>query len=468
MRIPQQPAAWIPGWARSAIFYHIYPLGFFGAPRKNDHQGQPEPRLADLRRWVDHLAGLGVTALYFGPLFESGSHGYDTVDYFSIDRRLGDLALFREVLGELHGRGIRVILDGVFNHTGRGFFAFRDIQDKGRESRYAGWYHIDWAGDSPYGDGFAYRGWDGHAALPVLNHANPDVRSYLFEVARMWLADVGVDGWRLDVAYEIGPEFWWEFRRVCKAARPDCFLVGELIHGDLRKWAAPDLLDGATNYQLYKAIHSSLNGRNFWELGAVMDRAVHAEWGLYRDIGLLNFLGNHDVTRILSLLDNPAHVYPALIFLLTAPGIPCLYYGDEVGMRGRKQDGDAALRQPMPATREEWPDADGNLYRAVAALASIRRSHAALTYGRYATLSASATSFGFLRAHSREAAVIALNSGSAPDHLDCPVGKEGIPDGTLFRDVLNLGGGDSFTVRGGSLRIEDVYPGWGRVLVSGG
>jgi len=455
----------VPNWARDAVLYHIYPLGFLDAPPHNDRSQPPVPRLADLRRWYDHISGLNVTAILFGPLFESTSHGYDTVDYFTIDRRLGDNTLFRQMVDELHARGLRVILDGVFHHTGRDFFAFRDLREQGRASRYADWYHVNWFSDSRYGDGFAYDCWEGHESLPRLNLGNAEVRRYIFEVARMWLTDMDADGWRLDVAYAVDPAFWWEFRRVCKAAKPDCFLVGELIGGDYRTWVAPDLLDAATNYQLHAAISPSFNGRDFTALRAAIERAVDTEVGLYRDIALVNFLGNHDVTRILSQLADPHHIYAALIFLLTAPGIPCLYYGDEVGMRGRKEEGDAALRRPMPAPDAPWPDVGRDLYRETARLVAIRRAHPALSEGRYATLHAVGSAFAFLRQHVREAAVVILNGGAEPISLTLPVGVEGIPDGTTFYDVLNEGDGN-FTVQGGTLRVRDVYPAWGRVLIA--
>ncbi len=456
----------VPEWARDAILYHIYPLGFLGAPPHNDRSQPPVPRLAELRRWYDHISGLNVTAILFGPLFESTSHGYDTVDYFTLDRRLGDNTLFRQIVGELHARGLRVILDGVFHHTGRDFFAFRDLRERGRASPYADWYHVNWFSDSHYGDGFAYDCWEGHESLPRLNLGNAEVRRYIFEVARMWLADMDADGWRLDVAYAVDPAFWWEFRRVCKAAKPDCFLLGELIGGDYRTWVAPDLLDAATNYQLYAAIGRAFNEGDFSVLRAALERAVDAEVGLYRDVALVNFLGNHDVTRILSLLREPRHIYPALIFLLTAPGIPCLYYGDEVGLAGRKEEGDAVLRRPMPAPEAPWPDAGRNLYRETARLVAIRRAHPALNTGRYATLHAEGGAFAFLRQHVRETAVVILNGGAEPLGLTLPVGMEGIPDGTPFQDVLNADGA-TFVVRDGVLHVEGIYPAWGRVLVTG-
>ena len=461
----RESSGWPPEWARRAIFYHIHPLGFFDAPPVNDRSSAPVPRLAELRRWYDHIAGLGVTAIYFGPLFESLTHGYDTVDYFQVDRRLGDIALLRQIVDELHGRGVRVILDGVFNHTGREFFAFQDIRRNGRASRYQDWYFINWAADSDYGDGFAYEYWADDRGLPRLNLDNPNVRAYFFEVARMWLGDVGVDGWRLDVAYEIGPSFWWEFRRVCKEVRPDSFLVGEMRGGDYRKWVAPDLLDSGTNYQLYRAIGNSLNRADYRELRSVMERAHHPEWGVFNDLVLFNFLGNHAVTRILSRLNDPRHVYAALILLMTAPGIPCLYYGDEVGMQGRREDGDEALRQPMPFPGEDWPDRERYLYTQIARLAAIRKEHPALIEGRFAVLEAADTVFSFLRKSPQETALIALNSGGAEAALRLPVGREGIPDGVAFRDVLDPAGG-SYTVEGGHLTIEKLWPGWGRILIA--
>jgi cyclomaltodextrinase len=464
MRNPYQQS-WVPGWAREAIFYHIYPLGFLGAPPQNDPEGEPVPRLADLRKWYDHIAGLGVNAIYFGPLFESVRHGYDTTDYFQIDRRLGDVALFRQIVGELHERGIRVILDGVFNHTGREFFAFRDIREHGQDSRYAGWYHVDWSGESSYQDGFAYECWEGHQSLPRLNLDNPDVRQYIFEVCRMWLGDVGVDGWRLDVAYEISPDFWWEFRRECKRINPDCLLLGEMIYGDYRTWVAPDLLDSGTDYQLYKAFWSSLNDANLWELKYALERAYHSEVGVFGELTLLNFLGNHDVTRILSKLEDPRHIYVALIMLFTVPGIPCLYYGDEIGLTGRKEEGDQALRRPMLPPDAEWPEQSGHLYREMARMVALRKRLPVLSYGRFAALEVTDTQFSFLRMKDNQVAVVALNAGDEEVAMAIPVGREGVGDGTRFRDALEPDA-QTFTVTDGKIEIEPLWPYWGRVLVS--
>ena len=212
-------------------------------------------------------------------------------------------------------------------------------------------------------------------SLPKLNLDNPAVREYIFDVARMWIGDVGIDGWRLDVAHEIDPQFWWEFRRVCKAVKADCFLLGELVAGDYRRWVAPDLLDSGTDYQLYAPLYRSFNDANFFDLKAAIERSAHAEYGVYRDLILTTFLSNHDVSRIATQLDNPRHTYAAHILMLTLPGIPMIYYGDEISVLGHKDDGDFALRLPMPAP-DDWPEQGENLYRVVRKLITIRRQNA--------------------------------------------------------------------------------------------
>ncbi|KAK3269464.1 hypothetical protein CYMTET_22097 [Cymbomonas tetramitiformis] len=271
----------LPEWAENAVFYQLYPLGFFGAPTLNDLAPTPVPRLAKLREYYGYFKDLGVTAVYFSPLFESDTHGYDTADYFQIDRRMGDVALFKEIVDELHSHGMRVVLDGVFNHTGRRHPAFVDVMEKGPHlSEYANWYTVgarpdDYEGWCEIPDeehGFSYDCWEGHAMLPKLNHAEPAVREHIFEVARFWLKEIGVDGWRLDVAHEMSPDFWREFRTVCMEANPDCLLVGEMIHGNYNNWVGNDRLHSGTNYQLSRAIWHSVLTQNFDELSCALLR----------------------------------------------------------------------------------------------------------------------------------------------------------------------------------------------------
>ena len=413
--VPPKPEdVWLPEWAQQSVFYHIYPLGFFEAPFENlSHDTPVTPRLAKIREYYDHFEQLGITAIYLSPIFESDTHGYDTLDYFTVDRRLGDNALFKEIVDELHERGIRVVLDGVFNHTGVNHHAFVDLCVNGpAASDYAGWYHVgarttdysgwcevDWdavdgmanfAHDKHFqavgrggarggedaskgSSGFAFDCWEGHSSLPRLDHSNRAVREHIFDVARFWLCEMG-----LDVAHEIEPEFWQEFRSVCQAAKPDSVLIGELIHGNYNKWTDNHLLHTGTNYQLQKPIWSSLKDRNYYEL----KNALLRESALYSRLTLMTFVGNHDVTRITSQVNDRRHVMLAHAFMLFARGIPCMYYGDEILMEGAAIEGsperDFPLRRPMP---EVISDEGKHSLAMTGYLVRVRKSVAALYSG---------------------------------------------------------------------------------------
>jgi glycosidase len=256
-------------WARDAVFYHVYPLGLCGAPPGNDGCGAVVPRLAQLHGWLDHWNALGVTALYLGPLFESSSHGYDTADYFRVDRRLGDDDTLAAFVAACHARGIRVILDGVFHHVGRDFWAFRDLQAHGESSAYRDWFAgVDFSRRSVRGDAFAYETWRGHDALVKLALAHRPVREHLLDAVRHWFARYDVDGLRLDVAESIDPDFLRELASVCRATRPDCWLLGEMIHGDYGRLS---MLDSVTNYVAYKGLWSSHDDRNYFEVAYTLD-----------------------------------------------------------------------------------------------------------------------------------------------------------------------------------------------------
>ena len=333
----------LPEWANDAVFYQIFPLGYFGAPTVNDQSAKMVPRLKQIRDHYKHFQELGIDAVYFSPLFESGTHGYDTFDYFEIDRRLGDVKLFKQIVKELHEIGIKVVLDGVFNHTGKGHFAFQDLMKNGAsDSEFANWYHVgvrrwDYEGwcDAKTGSSFSYDCWEGHPVLPRLNLDEPAVRNHIFDIAKFWLEEVGIDGWRLDVAHEIEPDFWREFRKVCDSVDKDCLTVGEMIHGNYNDWVGHDRLHSGTNYQMSHATWHSLNEHNY----EYFYNALRRENNLFNGLKLVNFLGNHDVKRIASNLDNPAHYTHAMVVLTLMKGIPCLYYGDEFGMEGTPEDG---------------------------------------------------------------------------------------------------------------------------------
>ena len=334
----KENTSYLPEWANDAVFYQIFPLGYFGAPTVNDGKSKVVPRLANIRNHYKHFQELGIDAVYFSPLFESGTHGYDTFDYFEIDRRLGDVKLFKEIVKELHEINVKVVLDGVFNHTGKGHFAFQDLMKNGAsDSEFANWYHVgvrrwDYEGwcDARTGSSFSYDCWEGHPVLPRLNLAEPAVRNHIFDVAKFWLEEVGIDGWRLDVAHEIEPDFWREFRRVTDSVSKDCLLVGEMIHGNYNDWVGHDRLHSGTNYQMSHATWHSLNEHNY----EYFYNALRRENNLFKGLKLVNFLGNHDVPRIASNLDNPKHYVHAMVVMCLMKGIPCLYYGDEFGMEG--------------------------------------------------------------------------------------------------------------------------------------
>jgi len=445
----------VPEWFEEGLMYQIYPLGtpgaggggfFGGVPSTNDMTSPPTQKLLLLRQWYKHLTKLGVKSIYFSPLFESETHGYDTVDYFMIDRRVGDLASFKTIVRELHELGIKVILDGVFNHTGRNFFAFKEIIKAGanwEKCEYKDWYFIS-EGNSTYDDPFAYRSWEGHEELPELNVENQQVKEYLFKVAKFWLGDVGVDGWRLDVAHELPPAFWRDFRTACTEANPEHILLGEVIHGDYNTWVGPmkGLLHSGTNYQLSKALWSSLKEHNFWEL----DSAVQRDLMLYREMSLVNFLSNHDVARVATQLEGePALNKLAHFMLLTFRGTPCIYYGDEVGVKGRKEDGDAALRMKMvdpDSASGEWPPGGQELFDFIAELVRFREKHPALVIGAHQPLYHQNNEMVYARRtpDGKELLVCAVNSFSDHVHVEVAVGCLDKPPGTVSWGSFREGG----------------------------
>ena len=313
-------------WYDESVIYQIYPLGFCGAPVKND--GIPESRILKVLDYIPHLKSINVNAVYFCPVFESSLHGYDTADYGKIDCRLGSNEDFKTVCDALHAEGIKVILDGVFNHVGRDFFAFRDVLDKKWDSAYRDWFNISFDGNSGYNDGFWYEGWEGHFELVKLNLDNPSVKQYLFDCIGMWINYFGIDGLRLDVAYMLNRQFMKELRSFCDSRKFGFFLAGEMIHGNYNDIVNNEMLHSATNYECYKGIYSSFNSMNMFEIGHSLQRQFGREdWCLYRGKNLISFVDNHDVTRMFSILSNKKHIIPAFGILMSMPGIPCIYYG---------------------------------------------------------------------------------------------------------------------------------------------
>ena len=363
-------------WANETVFYQIYPLGLCGAPFEND--GKQAENILKVRDWIPHLNKLGIGAIYFCPIFESDTHGYNTRDYRKIDTRLGNNEDFKELVSALHEAGIKVVLDGVFNHVGRGFFAFQDVLKNRWDSPYKDWFHISFDGNSNYNDGLWYEGWEGNFDLVKLNLRNEDVIQYLLESVKFWIEYFDIDGIRLDVAYMVDRDFMRRLRGHCNSLKDEFFLVGEMIHGDYNQLIQPDMLDSATNYECYKGMYSSFNSMNMFEINHSLQRQFGTEpWCLYTGKWLMSFVDNHDVSRIASALTNENHLPLIYAMLMAMPGIPCIYYGSEWGAKGDKKDGDPGLRPAFD--KPVWNELSEYISKAV----KIRSSERALMYGGF-------------------------------------------------------------------------------------
>ncbi len=390
-------------WFNESVIYQIYPLGFCGAPTQND--GTVEHRILKVLDFIPHLVKLNVDSVYFCPVFESSAHGYDTADFSKIDVRLGTNEDFKQVCDALHENGIKVILDGVFNHVGRDFFAFRDVKQYKWDSQYKDWFCINFDGNSNYNDGFWYEGWEGHYELVKLNLDSPAVKSYLLEQVSMWMDYFGIDGLRLDVAYMVNRRFMKELRNMCLTKRSDFFLAGEMIHGNYGEIVNSEMLHSATNYECFKGIYSSFNSMNMFEIGhSLKNRFGKEDWCMYRGMQLISFVDNHDVTRISSNLVNKNHIIPAYGILMSMPGIPCIYYGSEWGIEGRKEEGDNALRPCVDVP--VWNDITDFVSKA----AKSHRESKALCYGDFDILHMTNKQIIFQRVFEDERIIVMINA----------------------------------------------------------
>lgn len=367
-------------YINESVIYNIYPLGFCGAPKHND--GKLEYRLDKIYDIIDHLKKMSVNVVVFNPLFESTSHGYDTIDYRKVDKRLGDNESFKKICKALHDNGIRIMLDGVFNHVGRDFFAFKDVQEHLWDSRYCGWFqNLNFDGNSPLGDRFWYEGWEGHYELVKLNLHNPEVVDYLLGSVNFWIDEFDIDGLRLDAADCVDIDFFKKLRYTCKSRKPDFWLYGEIIHGDYNRWANSDTLDSVTNYECYKGIYSSHNEHNYFEIAHSLNRQF-ANGGIYQNIYTYNFVDNHDVNRIASVLKDKNHLFNVYTMLYTMPGVPSIYYGSEFGIEGmRTSHSDAELRPCLDLNN--IPNANYELFNHIAKLGKVRLALEALKYGKF-------------------------------------------------------------------------------------
>jgi len=447
-------------WSYDSFFYHIYPLGFCGAPHRNDFSSQAERRLDKVLSWLDHIQDLGANALYLGPVFESSAHGYDTKDYFRVDRRLGDNSTLANLSHEIHRRGMRLVLDGVFSHVGRDFWAFQDVLHRGENSPYCGWFsNLRMGGTSPFGDPFSYEGWSGHYDLVRLNTSHPDVRSHLFEAVATWMNEYDIDGLRLDAADSLDLDFMRALSGFCHQLKQDFWLMGEVVHGDYRRWVAPGILDSVTNYESYKGLYSSHVDQNYFEIAYSFHRQF-GKGGIYEGLPLYAFADNHDVDRVASRLGNPAYLYPLYCLLMSMPGVPSVYYGSEWGIEGqRTSSSDHALRPCLDLEYVSKHSANRDLAGVIKRLAAIRRSNRALRYGNYTQVHVDSQQFAFLRQWNEEIALVFVNSSDRAVIFQCRVPYA---DGVQFADALNPG--DIFEVRAGKLTFQ-AWPFWGRILL---
>ena len=402
-------------WFEQAVVYQIYPLGLCGAPAEND--GRLEHRILRLLDWAEHIRSLGADTVLLNPVFDSDRHGYDTRDYFHLDPRLGTDDDLAQVCQAFHRAGLRVMLDGVFNHVGRGFWAFRDVQEKKWDSPYKDWFRLDFGGNTNYNDGFWYEGWEGHNELVKLNLFNPAVVEHQFQAIRSWVERFDIDGLRLDVAYCLPPEYLKQLRGFTQSLKPDFVLMGETLHGDYNRWMGLELCHSVTNYECYKGLWSSFNSLNLFEIAHSLNRQFGPEqWALYKGAHLLSFLDNHDVTRIASQLNDPDHLRPTYALMFGMPGVPAVYYGSEWGIRGEKKDGDAALRPALE--RPEWND----LTDFLAKLAHAKRNSPALCYGGYRNVLLTNRQLIFERACPEERVLVAINADHQPFHAHFDAG----------------------------------------------
>lgn len=433
-------------WYDEAVFYHIYPLGLAGAPKENSY-GEPEHRLNALLSWISHIKEIGCDAIYIGPLFESVGHGYETTDYKKLDSRLGTNEDLANYVAECHRQGIRVILDGVFNHTGRDFFAFADIRKNREQSPYKDWYcNVNFYGNNEYNDGFSYENWGGYNLLVKLNQHNPAVRDYICDAIRFWVREFDIDGIRLDAADVLDFDYMHALRSVAEEVKPDFWLMGEVIHGDYSRWVNEGTLHSVTNYQLHKALYSGHNDHNYFEIAHTV-KNLYAKGGNRPDgLKLYNFVDNHDVERIYTKLNNKAHVTPVHILLYTLPGVPSIYYGSEFGIEGKKDRfSDDSLRPALSLS--DYADAveQNPLTRLIAALGRVRKCTPALSYGDYRELVLTNRQYAFSRNYNGASVLVTVNNDDSDYVMTLPAG-----DAAEYKGALS---GERVSVSGGSLTV---------------
>ena len=445
------------GYINESIIYNIYPLGFCGAPRDND--GKLVYRLDKIYDCIEHLKKMSVNVIVFNPLFESSRHGYDTIDYRKVDCRLGDNDSFKKICNTLHENGIKVILDGVFNHVGRDFFAFKNVQQNLGNSRYCNWFqNLSFDRRSPKGDPFWYEGWAGHYELVKLSLQNDEVVNYLLDSVKFWIDEFDIDGLRLDAADCIDLEFFRKLRNVCKSKKPDFWLYGEITHGDYNRWANDNLLDSVTNYECYKGIYSSHNDHNYFEIAHSLNRQF-GNGGIYRNIYTYNFVDNHDVNRIASDLKDKNHLENVYTLMYTMPGVPSIYYGSEYGIEGKRtQDSDYELRPCLDLNNIE--NANYDLLNHIIKLGKVRLALDALKYGKFDNLNIMNEKLVYKRFTDNQTVFVAFNLTDHDEKIGFNTGCNAkLTDVLNDNEVIDVNGYCELSLKPYSSRILVVNDG---------
>ncbi len=430
--------------------YHLFPLGTCGTNG-----------IRSLIDWIPAAQTLGCDTVLFGPCFDSQSHGYDTRDYRKPDSRLGTQQDFLDTFAAWKKAGFRILLDAALNHCGREFAPFQDVLRHGIQSPYRHWFaHLDFNQSSPMGDSFTYTPWSGCYDLVKYNHQNPELKAYLFDIVGYWMDTYEIDGLRLDAADVIPMEFLSELSDYCKNRNPNFWLMGEVVHGDYRKWVQDGKLDSVTNYELHKGLWSSCNDHNLFEIAWGAQRQFGSE-GLYSSYSLGLFLDNHDVNRIGSQLDDIGHLWPLWILTYTLPGIPIHYYGSEVGWLGKRSaTSDKDLRPAMHAQDlQHGPQPE--LISHIQKLSHIRKEQIALHSTKYQQILVESETMAFIRSHNDSILISIIHIGTIACEKSIPIPSSVAPNGTKWIDLLS---GDIFTQNSDQLQVQ-LNPNYGRILV---
>lgn len=419
-------------WYDESVIYQIYPLGLCDALKG----GTPEEhKILKVLDMIPHIKKLGATCVLFNPLCASDYHGYDTKDFLTVDPRLGTNDDLKKVCKALKDEGLKIMFDGVFNHVGRGFWAFQDVIAKKWDSQYKDWFKISFDGNSNYNDGFWYEGWEGHYELVKLNTWNGDVRDHIYQVMKNWTAEYDIDGLRLDVAYCLDADFLKALRWYAGQVKEDFVLLGETLHGDYNRWMNDEACHSVTNYECYKGLHSSFNSGNMFEIAHSLNRQFsHEPWCLYTGKHLLSFADNHDVSRVYSILNDKGHIKPIYGLVFGMPGVPSIYYGSEWGIEGEKSWGDEALRPAID--KPEWNE----LTDFISELAKAKTGSKALNYGSYRNIVIQPKQLIFERSFEGERVLVAINADSNEytAHFDAGCGRA---TDLITGDLHDFGGG---------------------------